>query len=120
MLARRTGGKSPVRLGEIEGAIHATLETLQREMFQTARTLRERNSVRGVTRQQLIDLMEGPGGFAYGGFCGRAECEAAIKEATKATVRVLPDEEFQSKPAPTTCAWCGQPSVTEAVWARAY
>jgi prolyl-tRNA synthetase len=121
MLARRTGGgKLPVKLGEIEGAVRATLDTVQREMLQTAGTRREQNTIRGATRQQLIDLMEGPGGFAYGGFCGRVECEAAIKEATKATVRVLPDPEFRSKPAPSTCTWCGQPAVTEAVWARAY
>ena len=61
-----------------------------------------------------------PGGFAYGGFCGAGECEAAIKKATAATVRVLPDPEFCSSPAPTTCMWCGKPSVAEAVWAQAY
>ena len=30
------------------------------------------------------------------------------------------DEEFRSPVAPTTCMWCGQPSVAEAVWAKAY
>ena len=32
----------------------------------------------------------------------------------------LPDEEFRSPVAPTTCMWCGRPSVAEAVWAKAY
>ena len=32
-------------------------------------------------------------------------CEAEIKEQTKATIRVLPDEEFRSPEAPTTCIW---------------
>jgi prolyl-tRNA synthetase len=73
-----------------------------------------------VTRQQLIDLMEGPGGFAYGGFCGEAACEQAIKDRTKATVRVLPDPEFRSPEAPTRCVWCDRPATVEAVWARAY
>jgi prolyl-tRNA synthetase len=89
-------------------------------MFAAARQRREQNSVRGVNRQQLIDLMEGVGGFAYGGFCGDETCEMEIKEATKATVRVLPDAEFRSKPAPTNCAWCDRPAKTEAVWAKAY
>ena len=120
MLARRTGGKLPVKLTEIAGAVRATLDTLQREMFEAARQRREQNSVRGVTRQQLVDLMEGAGGFAYGGFCGDEKCEMEIKEATKATVRVLPDPEFRSKPAPTKCTWCDRPATTEAVWARAY
>ena len=65
-------------------------------------------------------MMEGPGGFAYGGFCGAGACETAIKEATKATVRVLPDEEFRSPAPPERCVWCGAPSIIEAVWAKAY
>ncbi len=65
-------------------------------------------------------MMKGPGGFAYGGFCGRAECEAEIKEQTGATIRLLPDPEFRSPEAPKTCMWCGKPSVAEAVWAQAY
>jgi prolyl-tRNA synthetase len=120
MLARRTGGKSPVKLSELEGAVRATLDTMQREMLDTARTRREKNSVRNVSKEQLIELMEGVGGFAYGGFCGSAECETAIKEATKATIRVLPDPEFRSNPGPAKCVWCGKPANTEAVWARAY
>jgi prolyl-tRNA synthetase len=120
MVARRTGGKSPVKLAEIVGAVRATLDTMQKELFDSARARREQNTVRNVTRQQLTERMEGPGGFAYGGYCGGAECETAIKDATKATVRVLPDPEFRSQPAPTKCVWCGKPAVSEAVWARAY
>ena len=64
--------------------------------------------------------MEANGGFVYAGFCGGGACEAEIKEQTKATIRVLPDEEFRSPEAPKTCMWCGRPSVAEAVWAKAY
>ncbi|MBI4500152.1 MAG: proline--tRNA ligase [Gemmatimonadetes bacterium] len=120
MLAKRGGSKSPMRIGELEVGIRATLDTMQNELLAAAKTRREQNSVRGVSRQQLIDLMEGPGGFAYGGFCGGEKCETAIKDATKATVRVLPDPEFRSQPAPTRCVWCDQPATTEAVWAKAY
>ena len=81
---------------------------------------REQHSIRGATKSQLIDLMKGEGGFVYGGFCSSAECEAAIKAETGATIRVLPDPEFRSPVAPTTCIWCGKPSVAEAVWAQAY
>jgi len=64
--------------------------------------------------------MEGAGGFVYGGWCGQAACEADIKNATKATIRVLPDAEFRSDPPPATCLWCGSPAQDEAVWAKAY
>lgn len=120
MLARRTGGKGPVRLSEVAPATGAALDSIQRDLLAQARMRREQNSVRGVTKDGLVAQMEGPGGFAYGGFCGSGKCEAEIKEQTKANVRVLPDPEFRSSPAPTTCVWCGQPATTEAVWARAY
>jgi prolyl-tRNA synthetase len=120
MLARRTGGKTPTPMQGLVAAVTKALEEIQAALFAAARERRERNSVRGVTKAQFIDLMKGAGGFAYGGFCGGAPCEAEIKEQTGATIRVLPDPEFRSPEAPATCMWCGKPSVAEAVWAQAY
>jgi prolyl-tRNA synthetase len=118
--ARRTGGKVPLKLVALVSEVQHLLELVQRELLGAARTRREQNTVRGVTKDQLIAFMDGPGGFAYGGFCGGPECEQAIKDRTKATVRVLPDEEFRSMQRPARCAWCGGAATTEAVWARAY
>jgi len=122
MLARRTGGKKePVSLEGLADRLHAEMNRMQIELLEAARARREAASIRGATREQLIERMAGPGGgFVYGGFCGSGECEAEIKEQTKATIRVLPDPEFRSPVAPTTCLWCGRPSVAEAVWAKAY
>jgi len=120
MLARRTGGKAPTPLAGIVAAVTTALDEMQRALFAVAKDRREKASVRGVTKAQFIDLMKGPGGFAYGGFCGSAACEAEIKEQTAATIRVLPDPEFQSPEAPKACMWCGKASVAEAVWAQAY
>jgi prolyl-tRNA synthetase len=120
MLARRTGGKAATPLAGIVAAVTAALDEIQRGLFATAKERREKASVRGVTKAQFIDLMKGPGGFAYGGFCGQAACEAEIKQQTNATIRVLPDPEFRSKEAPRNCMWCGAPSIAEAVWAQAY
>jgi len=89
-------------------------------LLEAARARRDRNSIRGITKASFLDFLERDGGFAYGGWCGDAKCEADIKEETKATIRCLPDEEFRSPETPTTCMWCGRPAVAEAVWARAY
>jgi prolyl-tRNA synthetase len=121
MLARRTGGKKEaVPLANIVERVHAEINRMQIELLEAARARREASSIRGATKEQLIERMSGPGGFVYGGFCGAATCEAEIKEQTKATIRVLPDPEFRSPVAPVTCLWCGRPSVAEAVWAKAY
>jgi len=46
--------------------------------------------------------------------------EEAVKERMKATIRVLPDEEFRSDSTPEKCVSGEGDSVTEAAWARAY
>ena len=119
ILARRTGGKAPVKMDGIAEFVSEMLELLQRSMLEDARTRREQNTRRNVTMEELVSLMTGVGGFAFGGFCGKAECEQGIKDQTQATIRVLPDPEFRTDPAPDRCV-CGDAAVTEAVWAKAY
>ena len=118
VLARRTGGKAPTKLDGLANSVRSALDEIQHGLLKAARERRERNSVRGVTKDQLIELMDGPGGFAYGGYC--PSCEEPIKARTKATIRALPDEEFRSSPKPTKCVWCGGDAVAEAFWAKAY
>jgi prolyl-tRNA synthetase len=120
VLARRTGGKSPLPLAGMDDLVRAALDEIQAGLLAAARERREAHSVRGVTKDQLIELMEAEGGFAYAGYCGDEACERAIQERTKATTRVLPDEEFQSAAPPSTCVWCGREAVAEGLWARAY
>jgi prolyl-tRNA synthetase len=121
VLARRTGGKKEILpLNGIVSRLTAVMDQLQADLLGAALARREAASLRGATKEQFIAKMDNEGGLVYGGFCGRPECEAEIKDQTKATIRVLPDEEFRSPAAPTKCMWCGRPSVAEAVWAKAY
>ena len=120
MLARRTGGKDPVPQDGLVERIGAELQTIQNTLLETARSRREANSLRGPTKDQFIAFLERTGGFVYAGWCGSEDCEQAIKDATKATIRVLPDEEFCSPAPPDRCVWCGMRSTAEAMWARAY
>jgi prolyl-tRNA synthetase len=90
-------------------------------MLIAARERREEHSVRHrISYDDFRALMDGEGAFVYAGWCGSPDCEAQIKEETKATIRVLPDEEFRSAETPTTCLKCGRPATAEALWAKAY
>ena len=120
VLARRTGGKGPVSLQGLTASVTKALDEIQAGLFDAARERREKNSIRGATKAQFLEFMNGSGGFVYAGFCGDPGCEAEIKQQTNATIRVLPDPEFRSKETPRTCMWCGAASVAEAVWAQAY
>jgi len=122
MIARRTGGKTPAPMAGLADRLHEEMNTMQRALLDAAMARREQATIRNATKEDLIARMtgEGGGGFVYGGWCGGAACEAQIKDATKATIRVLPDAEFRSPVAPQRCLWCDAPSVAEAVWAKAY
>ncbi|HEX8848149.1 MAG TPA: proline--tRNA ligase [Gemmatimonadaceae bacterium] len=121
IVRRDTGEKTSVNLLAIGEEVHERLIVMQDDMLIAARERREKNSVRhAISYDDFKSLMEGQGAFVYAGWCGGAECEAAVKEDTKATIRCLPDEEFRSAETPTKCLRCGKASEHEALWARAY
>jgi prolyl-tRNA synthetase len=122
MLARRTGGpKESLPMAGLSDRLTAEMEAMQAALLGSARERREANSLHGPkSKQEFIDFLENRGGFVYAGWCGDPAVEAEIKEQTKATIRVIPDPEFRSDPAPATCIWTGRPAVMEVVWAKAY
>jgi prolyl-tRNA synthetase len=126
VLARRLVGEGEDRKqflpeAEVIDSLPARLEEFQGWLLQRARDRREANSHRGVeSYERLREIMEGEGGFVYAGWCGSSECEERVKEETRATIRLIPDEEFRSPEAPTSCLACGGAAAHEVVWARAY
>lgn len=122
MLARRTGGpKTSLPMSGLAAALAVEIETMQTGLFEASKARREANSLRHPkSKQEFIDFIEGNGGFVYAGWCGDPAVEAEIKEATKATIRVMPDPEFLQGESPKTCIWTGRPAVAEVIWARAY
>jgi prolyl-tRNA synthetase len=122
MLARRTGGpKEAIPLAGLAARLAIEMDTMQNALLETARARREQHSLRGPkSKQEFIEFIEGNGGFVYAGWCGDPAVEAEIKEQTKATIRVIPDEEFRSAEPPTTCIWTGRPATAEVVWGKAY
>jgi len=113
--------KRTVTLDSVGEDVADLLSMIQTDMRVAAFERCEAKSVRGdISYDKFRELMQGDAGFVYAGFCGSPECEAQIKEETKATIRVLPDEEFRSAEAPERCLKCGRASVAEALWAKAY
>jgi prolyl-tRNA synthetase len=69
---------------------------------------------------EMKEILDTQGGFVYTGWSGDPAVEARAKEEMKATIRVVPDEEFRSTDTPTRCIGGGGASRMEVVWARAY
>jgi prolyl-tRNA synthetase len=126
LVRRDTREKKAVSLNAVGEDVSELLSRIQDDMLIAARERREQNSMRHkISYDDFKALMDGKGAFVYAGWCGSTECEREIKEDTKATIRVLPDEEFQSAETPSTCLKCGKHGssdrpIVEALWARAY
>ncbi len=117
-VARRdTGEKVPVPLGELVARTAAMLEEVQRALLEDARAFAEEHTFRAGSYEELRGLLADPGGFVTGGWCAGPECEAKVKQDTKATIRYLPLDPGSAEGA---CVVCGQPASEEATWAQAY
>ena len=113
--------KAPIPMAGVAASVANLLQTIQADLFAAAKARREEKSYRGpLTYARFKEIMEGEGGFVYAGWNGDPAVEARVKEETKATIRVIPDAEFRSGEAPTTCLVTGQPAKHEVVWAKAY
>jgi prolyl-tRNA synthetase len=119
-VARRDGGeKRQVTLSRASAAVGELLRDVQASLFASARDERERRTLRDPRGyDELIEYLRDAAGFVEAPWCGRAECEARVKDESSATIRCLPLDE---RPAPSAvCICCGRPAVTRAVWAQAY
>ena len=113
--------KEAVDEGRAVGEVPVRLEALQAQLLDTARARREAATHRGEVSsvEELGALLDDGAGFVYSGWSGDPAVEERVKEATKATIRVIPGEEFRSATAPVHCAGGGKARM-EVVWARAY
>jgi prolyl-tRNA synthetase len=122
MLVRRdTREKRPMAFDALRTELPVVLDGIQADMLAAARARLEANSIRErISYDKFKEVMDGPGAFVYAGWNGDPAVEAKVKEETKATIRVIPDAEFRSPTAPTTCMVTGEPAKYEVVWARSY
>ncbi len=121
IVRRDTREKSPLSLDALATELPLRLEQMQQDMLAAARARMDANSIRErISYDRFKEVMEGDGAFVYAGWCGDPEVEAQVKAETKATIRVIPDAEFRSPEAPTTCMVTGKPAKYEVLWAKAY
>ncbi len=119
ILARRDrpgqGSKTAVSQEHLFDHVREMLDTIQAEMYRQALQFRQENTHQPRTYEEFKAIVED--GFALAWWCGAAECEAKIKEETKATSRCIPLEQEDGQGA---CIYCGRPAQERAVFGRAY
>jgi len=119
VLARRDKpgkeGKSFVPQEGLAAAVTTALDEIQRALLERARAFREAHTSEPRNYQEFQAAIET--GFARAFWCGNADCEAKIKEQTKATVRCIPLEQGGGE---GVCIRCGQPAKDRGIFGRAY
>lgn len=124
VIARRDNGeKATISLTDAVDRAASLLDEIQANLFQRAVERRNAMIQRVDTWEEFTRVFEGEGGagFVVAHWDGTTETEAAISEATKATIRCIPlvpldpsDEE------PGTCVFSGKPSARRVVFAKSY
>ncbi len=91
------------------------LAEIQQALHDKALAFRKANTQDAKTYEDLKKAVEI--GFAFSHWCGGADCEAKIKDETRATMRCIPLEQSGG---PGTCVYCGKAAAERAIFARAY
>jgi prolyl-tRNA synthetase len=118
-LARRDfpgkAGKSFINQEWIEPQIAEVLQSIQATIFERALAFRRANTFDPKDYEELKSVVDK--GWAFSWWCGSSECEAQVKEETKATTRCIPLEQEEGQGA---CIICGKPATEKAIFGRAY
>jgi len=86
-------------------------------IYQRARAFREEHTTYVDTYDEFKQVLTDKGGFIYAHWDGTAATEQAIKEETKATIRLIPLDAPEES---GTCIYSGKPSRRRVVFAVAY
>ncbi|MBI4612216.1 MAG: proline--tRNA ligase, partial [Planctomycetes bacterium] len=117
VVRRDKAGKTPLSMEGLPDRLRALLDQIQSDLLAAQRAFREANTHAAGDPAAVKALFDGAGGFADGLWCGSGECEAKLNADTGATIRCMP---FGAEPRKGSCALCGKPAQTPAIFARAY
>jgi prolyl-tRNA synthetase len=114
---RDTREKAAIPMADLATRVPELLAEIQANLLARARQFREEHTSEASTWAEFTAAMEGRPGFVIAPWCGTAECEAAIKGETQATLRNIP---MGSPRIEATCVRCGNAAHVKAWFAKAY
>jgi prolyl-tRNA synthetase len=95
--------------------VQEMLATIQADLYRRALDFREAHTYEPRDYAEFKEAVRN--GFAHSWWCGDADCEAQIKEDSKATVRCIP---MRREPGKGRCIHCGKEADETAIFGRAY
>jgi len=117
LVRRDTGEKTAVSREGLETRVVRELEDIQATLFRRAKRFMDENTHQAETFAEIKEILEERRGLIWAGWCGKRECEDAVKEETGATIRCIP---FEQPEGTMKCVCCGKGESRKVVFARAY
>lgn len=118
-VARRdTLEKQFIELDNVSTEVEKLLEDIQTNLFQKASDFRDTHTTEATTFEEFKDIIENKGGFVSALWDGTEETEEAVKNATKATIRCIP-QAFET-PTEGVDVFSGKPAKYRVLYAKAY
>ena len=108
-------GKKLVPQAQLEAQVAEVLQSIQASLYERALAFRRAHTFEPDDYDELKSLVEM--GWVFAWWCGDAECEARIKDETKASTRCIPLDQERGQ---GTCIVCGKPASERAIFGRAY
>ena len=117
LVRRNDGEKTVVKLEELESAVGAQLELVQKGMYEKAKKNLEEHIFEAHSVEEARELQQKNGGFIKTMWCGDEACELKMKEAAGMSSRCMP---LKQEHLGDTCACCGKPANKMIYWGIAY
>ena len=118
-VARRdTLEKQFIGLDNVGTEVEKLLEDIQNNLFQRAYDYRETHTTEVNNFEEFKEVLENKGGFISALWDGTEETEEAVKNATKATIRCIP-QAFET-PIEGVDMYSGKPAQYRVLYAKAY
>ncbi|HTP03316.1 MAG TPA: proline--tRNA ligase [Anaerolineales bacterium] len=108
-------GKTFVPRAGLAGAVQSMLVEIQAALLAKATAFRDANIHEPRDYEDLKHIVED--GWVFAWWCGSADCEAKVKDDTRATTRNIPLEQPGGA---GTCIVCGRPAEKKVYFARGY
>ncbi len=108
-------GKTILPLEGLAETIDSLLAQIQSALLQRATAFRDAHILQPESYAELCSAVEGSWALAW--WCGSSECEARLKDDTRATTRCIPLDQPGGE---GRCCICGAPAREKAYFAKAY
>ena len=117
LVRRDNNEKITVSLDNISSETEELLKTIQHDMYERAKQLRESRIYTAHDFDEMKKISDEHTGFIKAMWCGDLACEEKIKDEAGLSSRCMP---FEQEHVSDKCVCCGKPAKTMVYWGKAY